>query len=503
MPIVETHKLIADQIHPAQRQVYNGLDCCLTLEIFEELCTLRNEPPPAYDFERALQAPYLELMLRGFLVDETVRRSTLADLYLKDQALNTTLQRMAYAVWDKELNPRSPKQLIDFFYGRMKLPEQYSFKKGIKRISTDRDAMEKLELYIYARPIVATILAIRDVRKQISVLETEVDSDGRMRSSYNIAGTETWRLSSSTSAFGTGSNLQNIAPGLRSMFIADPGKKLCVIDLEQAESREVGFICGMLFGDWTYLDACESGDLHTLVASLVWPKLDWPRDAKGRRAIADQNFYRHYSYRDIAKRGGHGSNYYGKPPTMAKHLKVATAVVAAFQERYFSAFPAIPRWHRWTAEQIQRNSEITTTFGFSRLFFGRPNDDATLREAIAFQGQSPTAVRTNLALYNHWKHFGSTTQLLAQTHDSISFQYDPADEAEIVPLATKMMEIPLSHLSRQFIIPGEAKVGWNWATAHDPNKPIHPVRNPFNPNGLIKYKGQDKRTRLVGLDRPL
>ena len=86
------------------------------------------------------------------------------------------------------------------------------------------------------------------------------------------------------------------------MFVADPGFKICGIDLEQAESREVGWLSGIICGDWSYLDACYSGDLHTLVARTAWPELPWTDDAKLDRAVADTPFYRHLTYRDMAKK---------------------------------------------------------------------------------------------------------------------------------------------------------------------------------------------------------
>src|SRR5262249_14971349 len=134
--------------------------------------------------------------------------------------------------------------------------------------TVDRDALEQLDNYFLAQPIVSHILGLRDIEKKIGVLKTGIDSDGRMRTSYNIAGTSTGRFSSNLSDFGTGTNLQNIEDMLRSIFVADAGLKFAYIDLEQAESRLVGAIEWNLFHDPTYLDACESGDLHTSVCRL-------------------------------------------------------------------------------------------------------------------------------------------------------------------------------------------------------------------------------------------
>lgn len=246
-------------------QLYCGLDNALTheslqreFELFESNTNPRPQAKYIYDFERALQAPYLDVMLRGFRVDVEAREAACADLDARINRLQHNLDRIAGALWDRGLNARSNKMLREYFYDTMKLKEIITSKKGVKKVSLDRPALERLaEHYLYARPVVAHILAIRDLSKQLEVLETQVDTDNRFRSSYSIAGTETGRPSSSESAFGTGSNMQNIAPGLRHVFVADPGYQLFVIDFEQSEARDVGFIIGSLFSDWSYLDACE------------------------------------------------------------------------------------------------------------------------------------------------------------------------------------------------------------------------------------------------------
>ena len=75
--LVKTHELHPAASHEASDQVYNGLDACITLEVHEELSRLSNREPECYNFERALQAPLLEMMLRGFRIDEFERRSRL------------------------------------------------------------------------------------------------------------------------------------------------------------------------------------------------------------------------------------------------------------------------------------------------------------------------------------------------------------------------------------------------------------------------------------------
>lgn len=512
MPYIFTESLTPSSLSAhEQHQVYCGLDCCVTTEVHGELRRLFNQEPEIYSFERALQGPYLEIMQRGFAVDQLSRGAAQTELRARIDKLEETLNLFAQAFWGKPLNPRSPAQLKDFFFGAMGLPEVKISQKGERKVSTNREALEKLEAYLYARPIISCILAIRDLGKQLQVFETEIDPDARFRTSYNIAGTETGRPSSSSNAFGTGGNAQNIAPGLRYVFIADPGWKICVIDLEQVEARDVGWFEGTLFGDWSFLDACEGGDLHTTNCRLIWPELAWTGDPKQDRALADTRFYREFSYRDMSKRGGHLSNYHGSAWTMARSLKIPLKVAEDFQSRYCTgpscAYPAHQLYWQWIAEQLQTTNKLRTPFGRERHFFGRPGDDTTLREAIAFLPQSTTADRMNLGLWRVWKHMPQV-QLLAQTYDSITFQFQ-GDEQTVIPEALERIRVELSEPGgRRYVVPGEAKLGWNWGaqvTEADQARARERGQKPprLNPDGLVKWKPgrPDSRVRRIGFQR--
>lgn len=494
-------------------EIYNGLDCCVTFEVLEELQKLTNQVPEIYNFERALQAPALEMMLRGFRVDQYERGKAIAELKLQIKLLVSRLGRMVEIFGVKlEFNPgkivptllNSRLQLLDLFYKRLHLPETHKYAKGKKSLSMDRETLEKLQQHYIAMPIISALLSIREMERSVKVLETEIDNDGRMRTSYNIAATETGRWSSSKNAEGTGGNLQNWNWRLRKVMVADVGYKLYAIDLEQADAREIGFAIGVLFGDWTYLDACERGDLHTSTSRLVWPERPWTGDNKKDRKLAEEIFYRDFSFRDMAKRGGHGTTYLGTPFTMGRHLKVPTKVMENFQARFFAAYPGIPRLHLWTAKELQTTFKIRTYFGRERHFFGRPNDDATLREAVAHLGQSPTADRMSLGVYNIWSRMRHEVRLTAQLHDAVYFQAKdegPEYEAYIAKKALACCEIPVtSPCGRVFSVPGECKIGWNWMQKHNEDKPLDPRKNPYNPNGLIKWSATkpDLRTRLAG-----
>jgi DNA polymerase-1 len=483
--IINTQTLSQEKLSVHERlQVYNALDCCVTRELIDILLDqLTDETSLIYDFQRALQAPVLEMELRGIRIDMNERRRTTKAFERRLNRAKYILKHLATAVWGKDLNYNSPKQLKEFFYDRLDVPPITASAKGKKRITTNHEALEKMRGYLYAKPIVNAIITCREINKKLGVLRTGVDHDKRMRTSYNICGTKTGRWSSSASAFGSGTNFQNITDELRKIFVADPGKKLAYIDLEQAESRAVGLLVWQCTKDSSYLDACETDDLHTTVCRMVWPDLAWTDDPIENRETASEPYYRHFSYRHMAKRGGHGTNYYGKPRTMAMHLKVTTSVMEAFQKSYFSAFPGIRGWHTYVAAELQTRGSITTPLGRKRNFFGRRYEDATLREAIAYVPQSMVADILNLGLWRVWK-YEKRAELLAQVHDAILIQYDEEVEEEVLTSVQDLMKVPVTLAGRTIIIPTEASVGWNWA--HYDTE---------NPNGLKKWEGSDGRAR--------
>lgn len=225
------------------------------------------------------------------------------------------------------------------FYNHLGLKPIYKNEGGQTKVDTGREALEWLILYWKAEPIARAFLKYRDVSKMLSMLKAGIDNDNRFRAMYNPAGTESGRFSSSKNPMRTGGNAQNIDPQVRHIFVADQGYKMAYVDLEQAEARAVAYMATEVTGRANYLEACEGGDLHTIVAKLVWTELPWTGDPDEDKEIAKRPYYRHFTYRDLAKRGAHGTSYGGTPNVMAKHLKVPKSVLEDFQERFFAQFP--------------------------------------------------------------------------------------------------------------------------------------------------------------------
>lgn len=493
--------------------VYNGLDCCVTYEIYErlieELSTSPANVQETYATAMRKLPPVLYMNCTGLRVDQEERRLAIEVLKKELDLLQRRFDEICTATLEYTVNWRSPLQMKRLFYEVFKLKViRKRNSKGELAPTVNADALEKFAEHYYIAPFARHILVLREIGKKIGFLETEFDEDGRMRTSLNIAGTDTGRFSSKFSALGTGTNLQNVEEKLRRPFIPDDRRIFVNVDLEQADARNVGARIWQVFYEshgaeeaGKYLDACESGDLHTTVCRMAWRNLDWPEngDLKESRKIAEQKFVGEWSYRDAAKRLGHGTNYFGTPNTMALHTKTQAEIIKDFQRRYFAAFPLIGNidkdltrddWHGWIYRELNTTTYLDNLFGRRRHFFDRAADMNTLRAAIAYDPQSTTGEFLDRGWLNLWDNMPQA-QLHLPVHDSILFSLPyTSDLSGVVQEALRLLRVTIELKGgRPYSIPLDAKTGYNWSNAVY-NKETGLWDNPL---GLKKWTGNDER----------
>lgn len=491
MRIISTDEIDYEKLSGVDKDwAYNGLDVCITADVLDALTPqMDNSTAATYAFSRALQGPVLDMRLRGCLVDQARKLEVIDEYWEIMERLEADLNRVvSEGIRMPVFNWRSPKDLRELFYNQLELSPVR--KGGVPTI--DRGARERLESYPIATVLVRLINSLAELGDKISVLRTEIDPDGRIRTSYNIAGTSTGRFSSSLSEFGTGGNLQNVEESLRSIFVANPGHKFAKFDAKSGESFVVGAIIWNLFRDAVYLSACESGDPHTAVARLCWPTLPWTGNIKSDKTIAGQPFYRHLSYRDACKRIGHGSNYLGGAGQIADETRVPLDIVAGFQPRYFRAFPGIKAWHSHVEDELRRSGTLTSLTGRKRHFFKRRTEAKTLKEAVAYDPQGSLADIVNLGMLNTWRRTQQPTdplfpaRLMFQDHDATTWMYPEELEDTIVPLIKQSLAIRVELHDGKFLeIPYDCETGWNKGKWNGVK----------NPDGLKEYSGPDDRHR--------
>lgn len=458
-----------------QNLVYCGLDSCLTQAVREGLeSQLDGISRHTYDFEASLLPCVLDMMTRGFKIDIAARDAVVAEKRAQHAQVNAFFRQLV-GVTGVETNERyyaSNKKLLNLFYNELGLPTQYSSKRGETKAAVDRKALERLaKNYVRATPYANALMTLRELDKSVDALTKNLGPGDRWHASFNIGGTDTGRWSSSKHPMGFGANLQNIDDEDRRCFVADEGYVLLSCDQQGAEARIVAY----LSGDEKYIHAVESGDVHTMVASMVW-------GFEAKRELADQKFYRELSYREVSKKFTHGSSYGGTAPTLAEQARTEIQLALNFQKQFFKTFPGIREWQEWVVAQLGTLGFLISPFGRRRYFWDRLWDEATHRAAIAYVPQSTVGDLTARGLRELHTRVPQV-QLLNNVHDAAVVQVPIKVLAETLPCVLDCLEYPLEITDikgkvRTCRIPWEASIGLNWGK-----------KKKDNPLGLRELKG--------------
>ena len=407
---------------------YNCKDAVITYEIDDELQAAADSMGMREIFDAQNNSFWrtFQTMNRGLRRDE--KATSKVAMELQDALVQR--EQFLYDVLGHPLNIRSPKQMKEFFYDDLK--QKVVIHRKTKAPTLDDDALDTIAR---REPLLSPIIhRIREMRSIGVFLSTFVrakpDYDGRIRSSFNPAGTETFRYSSSTNAFDSGLNLQNIPkgdeepeagafplPNIRKLFVPDPGYTFFDIDLDRADLQVVVWEAE----DEELKTALREGiDLHLLNAGSVFGitalTLDNLRDADFVRD-AKHRFGRQ---RQFAKAWVHGTNYGGGARTMAINCGITVAEAERYRARWFYLHPGIKKWHDRTEASLRSTRSVSNKFGYKRHYFDRV--EGLLPEALAWVPQSTVAITINKAwqrIYEEEKRI----EVLLQVHDSLGGQY--------------------------------------------------------------------------------
>ena len=429
---------------PSQLWHYNTLDCVSTWEsamkIVEELKEFGMEDY-YYKHVHSITKPLMNMGIKGVRID--LRKRAGIDHNL-DRDIESMLRKCELVV-GHPLNPNSPKDMKQFLYHELGLPPQRN--RITKVITANEEALEYLSKK-FPNPVFSLVLDIRKARKILSTyIRAQLGEDGRMRCSYNIAGTTTGRLSSSAFLSGEGTNLQNIPRGelVRSLFIPDEGKMMVNADQSQAEARVVAYISGEERLQAIFEHSDE--DVHKRNAAFIFHKR--------MEDITPSERY-------LGKVLVHAANYGIGALGFARITGQSTVKSQALLNQYYAIYPCIKLWHREVAEQLRNSRILTTPFGRKRMFFGRWSN-TLVREALSFVPQSTVCDLINLGIANAWTNMPDGWNILLQVHDSILMQV-PIDTPpiHIRKFIDHYFEIPLKIKNKIMRVPLTIKTGPNW-----------------------------------------
>lgn len=425
--------------------------------------------------------PYLTAMLQGIKYDV----EKLDSIIRHNDRYQNELLRFLRLLTGNDLNPNSPKQVSAYLYNRL------GYKKPSKDVTSEKNLLQ-IRLKYPNNPIPTIILRYRAYAKESGQLKFPPWKGNRITTSYNLAGTTSYRLASRRLLGEWGTNVQNFPKKLRKLFIPDEGKVFVQADQSGAEALVVAYLCTAgnfrrlfdhgvkshvyvalrLFAEVWEARLGESikpytdVDVADLVQKPRWKEL---RDiiASSDSWSADKRYY------FIAKMVCHASNYGMKAPTFRVNVlqksrgavNLTNKQATYFLETYHALFPEIRKWHRDTIEKLKKERMLRNLFGYPRMFT-QTVEPSMFKEAYAFVPQSTVGTITNMAftdLYHNERIIEMGADVIQNNHDSVLLQCKPEDAKEVCVLACEALNREMiSPYGEKFSMRSEACVGNNW-----------------------------------------
>ncbi|WP_300265126.1 DNA polymerase I [Microbacterium sp.] len=367
-------------------------------------------------------------------------------------ARTAALAAEAFALVGREFNLGSPKQLQEVLFEDLQLPKTRKTKTGY---STDAAVLADLR-ETNPHPFLDQLLQHREatkLRQIIESLDTAIEDDSRVHTTYVQTGSQTGRLSS------TDPNLQNIpvrteeSRRIRSAFEVGEGfETLLTADYSQIEMR----IMAHLSGDEGLIEAFNTGeDLHRFVGARVFGVE--PADVTP-------------AMRTKVKAMSYGLVYGLSAFGLSKQLRIEQSEAKKLMLEYFARFGAVRDYLRASVVQAKEVGYTETIFGRRRPVPDLSSPNRVLREnaeraALNAPIQGSAADIMKIALFQihaDLREAGLSSRVLLQIHDELVVEVAPGewDSAEQIVRSRMAAAAELS-------VPLDVQVGrgrdWNEA----------------------------------------
>lgn len=366
----------------------------------------------------------------------------------------------------------------------------------------DEDTLKMLgEQHVLFDIFAKAILEWREASTEITKYLNIKFRDSRFRCALHTNATDTSRFASGSFMW-AGTNGQNLPEDIRTYMVADRGHVLFDIDASQSDARYIAYESQ----DLKMIGVMESGkDTHCVHAAHFFKETYESILAKVEAKV-EKYAHKVTGVRALTKRIVHGTNFQMQGRTLYIRMGGRDAVIAAakaigihqahkmsykelcnvcsiFIEAYHELYPRLRPWYKECNTQCESDKRLTTSFGWTRQFFGSVDDPRVQRQIAAFYGQGDTGGNLNRAMfaiyYGDWwikskqQKVPSNgldrrtldergVKLLLQVHDSL-FGQVPEECVALIREVCDLMELPVTIHGRECVVPAEMKIGFRWS----------------------------------------
>ena len=381
-----------------------------------------------------------------------------------DEAITKLYQDSAIGRWekinDKDFNPNSTVQLRSLLFDHLGL-QPTGKKTGTGAHSTDAEVLGELKSQSEVPGL------ILDIRQRSKIKNTyldkiipQLDRDSRLRTSFNLHGTTSGRLSSSGKL-----NMQQLPrdnPAVKGCIKAAEGHKIVAMDLTTAEV----YVAAVLAEDKALMEVFRSGgNFHSSIAKTVF-----------RLPCEVEDVAEYYTtQRQAAKAVTFGIMYGAGPKKISEQVTKDSGKYFSQQEAkeviddYFQSFHKLKLWINNNHKFIEQNGFVYSFFGRKRRLPNVKSSDAgvkshSIRSGLNFLVQSAASDINLLGAIDMHADIQASNmkaRIFALVHDSILAEV-PEDEIDIYSEKLKYW----IQLDRGIKIPG-APVGCDFEIGDD------------------------------------
>ena len=376
------------------------------------------------DIEIKLSKVLASMEIAGFVTDINVLEKLKAEI---DEVLKGLTSEI-YELAGSEFNINSTKQLGEVLFKDLELPVIKKTKTGF---STDASVLEKLRDEHLIIPKIEQYREMYKLRSTyIEGLESAIDKDGRIRSTFRQSIASTGRLSS------TEPNLQNLpirteeGRKIRKAFKASPGKVLIDADYSQIELR----ILASLSEDENMIDAFINGvDIHTKTASEVFD-----------RPLDEVTKVERYNAKAVNFGIIYGISDYG----LSQNLNIPRPVAKDYIEGFFEGYPNVKKYMDNIIKQAREDGFTDTLFNRRRYIPEITSKNYNVRsfgERVALntpiQGTAADIIKIAMIKTDeNLKKANLDAQIILQIHDEIILESSIEDKEKAMEILRESME---------------------------------------------------------------
>ena len=458
---------------------YNAYDVYWTWHLknwAEELLAESPESTRVFNFLMKLSAMFLRAEKRGLTYDIQHLAALEVELQYEYEAELAKFHEIA----GSKVNPKSPKQVLDWFEARGRaLPKRRAKQKlpngstrNVMKPSSSEDALteviESEGTYSDVQKAFAEQLIV--VRYYVKMLGTYVT--GYLNQMHGNRGFPTLKLFASiTGRLGGGGPSPLTLPRekrLKQMVIASgPNRRIATADLSQAELR----VMALESGDEWLIQAFqpEAGDFFDILLAQAYPDKDWHQMHFNPKDEEEAEWYN--NMRAAMKGVVYGASFARGVPAIAKSLKISIAEAQKLYDGFIRPGSTFDLWRKEIERKALAGEEIVTVYGrhFQSELITSKNADTVTRSALSFTSQSTAndlcldaalAIEPQLAQYDAW--------LLTTLHDAI-YVDAPEEHAETVArlIAHEMQQAGVRAYGTRVLFKSDGGVGQDMAHIYD------------------------------------